>query len=335
LAIDLFRRLFFANIEPPRRSRRLQGLPPENMEGNTPLPPHSMKESPQQSEVQNTTTSQEEVPTSLENFRIVSESPEAFRIPEGYERCVLQLNSAGEFFIVNPSDIPAGSHQNPLADDPFWTVDIVQSPPRMVRDLYGTGIGIDSPISYTIPLNHFTGTTTFTATLTVGPNIPSVGPRSTLPIQTAHSTMVPHIPTIPADNAVVNQAAIGTPVTPRPTLPFGFRALNTPTATTTQVMPGSSIPIQQPGGTSLGGPNLLGGTGQSFTSGSQILGTLPQVEGHPPTEGQIPFREHPHAGGNPQSRFYHQPYGQNVSATPNPWNVPFLGNPQFSTGHNS
>jgi hypothetical protein len=55
------------------------------MEENTPLPPHSTEEYPQQSEVHDTITSQEEVPTSLENFRIVSESPEAFRIPEGYE----------------------------------------------------------------------------------------------------------------------------------------------------------------------------------------------------------------------------------------------------------
>jgi hypothetical protein len=133
---------------------------------------------------------------------------------------------------------------------------------------------------------------------------------------------------------VVNQAAIGTPVTPRPTLLFGYRALyaftaTTTQATTTQVMLGGSIPIQQPGGTGLGGPNPLSGTGQSFTSGSQISGTLPQVGGHPPTGGQIPF------GGQPQSRVYHQPYGKNVSATPNPWNVPFPGNPQFSTGQNS
>jgi hypothetical protein len=55
------------------------------MEGNIPLPPHSTKESPQQSKVQDTTTSQEEVPTPLENFQIVSESPEAFHISKGYE----------------------------------------------------------------------------------------------------------------------------------------------------------------------------------------------------------------------------------------------------------
>jgi hypothetical protein len=83
LAIDLFLRIFSsANIDPPRRSRRLQGLPPENMEGDI---PRSTEQSPQQGKVQNTTTSQEEVPVPLENFRIVSESPKDYRIPEGYE----------------------------------------------------------------------------------------------------------------------------------------------------------------------------------------------------------------------------------------------------------
>jgi hypothetical protein len=103
--------------------------------------------------------------------------------------------------------------------------------------------------------------------------------------------MAPHIPTIPAGNAVVNQAPIGTPVTPRPTLPFGFRALNASTTTTaqttTQIVPGSSIPIQQPGGTGLGGPNPIGNTGQSLASSFQIPGTLPQTGGHPPSGGQI------------------------------------------------
>jgi hypothetical protein len=173
----------------------------------------------------------------------------------------------------------------------------------MVRDLYGTGMGADAPISYTVPLNHFTGTTVFTATPSIGPKKSSIGPRSTFPLHMTHSTIVPHILTIPTGNAVVNQAAIGTPVTPRPTssLPFGYRALNTPTATTTQVVPGSSIPIQQPIGTGLGGPNPFSDTGQSFTSGSQILGTLPQAGGHHPTGGQFPFGGHPHAGGKPQS----------------------------------
>jgi hypothetical protein len=135
----------------------------------------------------------------------------------------------------------------------------------------------------------------------------------TIPLQTAQSTIVPHISTIPTGNLVVTQAPIGTPVTPRPNLPFGFRALNasatTTAQTTTQIVPGSSIPIQQLGGTVLGGPNPIDNTGQSFTTGSQIPGTLPQAGGHPPTGGQIPFGGHPHAGGKPQVGVHHQPQG--------------------------
>jgi hypothetical protein len=199
----------------------------------------------------------------------------------------------------------------------------------MVRDLYGTRIGDDTPITYTVPLNHFTGTTVFSATSSVDPNTLSVGPRSTFSLQTAHSIMVPHISTIPTGNAVVSQAVIGTPITPRPSLslPFLYRALNSSAVTTTQIMPRSSIPIQQTGGTGLGGFNLLSSTGQSFTSSSQIPGTPPQAWGHPPTGGQLLFGGHPHAMGQPQSGAYHQPYGKNVSTTPNPWNIPFPGNP--------
>jgi hypothetical protein len=91
--------------------------------------------------------------------------------------------------------------------------------------------------------------------------------------------MAPHILTIPASNTVVNQALIGTLVTPIPTLLFGFRALNssatTTTQTTTQIISGSSIPIQQPGGTGFGGSNPIGNTGQSLASIFQIPGTLP------------------------------------------------------------
>jgi hypothetical protein len=225
-----------------------------------------------------------------------------------------------------------------------------------VRDIYGTREGADASFSYTVPPNHFTCTTTFTATPTVGPNIPSVGPRSSIPLQMAHSTMSPHIPTIPVSNAIVNQAPIGTPTTPRPTLPFGFRALNasatTTAQTTTQIVPRSSIPIQQPEGTSLGGPNLIGNTGQSLASSFQIPGTLPQTGGHPPSRGQIPFGGnpndggnpptggkipfggHPHAGGQPQVGVHHQPQGQNVFVAPNPWSVPFQGNLHASTGQN-
>jgi hypothetical protein len=207
----------------------------------------------------------------------------------------------------------------------------------MVRDIYEKGMGIDAPIAYTIPLNHFIGTIVFTATPSIGLNTSSIGPRSTSSIQMNQSTIVPHISTILVGNAVVSQASIGTPVTPRPTssLPFGYKALNLSIATITQVIPGSSIPIQQPGGTGLCGLNPFSGIGQSFTSVFQILGTLPQARGYPPTGGQHRFGGHPHVVGKPQSGAYHQPYGKNVSTTPNLWNVPFPGNPQFSARHNS
>jgi hypothetical protein len=213
----------------------------------------------------------------------------------------------------------------------------------LVQDQYGMGEGADAPSSYTVPPNHFTDATTFVATPAIAPdtpptdpNVPLMGLRPTIPLQMAQSTIVPHIPTIPAGNPVVTQAPIGTPVTPRPNLPFGFRALNassiTTSQTTNQTVPGSSIPIQQPRGTTLGALNPIGNTGQSFTTGPQIPGNLPQAGGHPPTGGQIPFGGHPHAGGKPQVGAHHQPQGQTVSVAPNPWSIPFQGNPHASTG---
>jgi hypothetical protein len=184
-----FRRIFgSANIDPPCRLCRVQGLTPKNMEYSTPLPPHSMEGSPQQSEVHNVMTSQEEVSTSLENFRLVTDPMEVFRIPAGYERCFLHMNSAGELVVIDPSEIPTGSLSSPQVGDPLWT-DIIQIPPCTVQDLYGLGIGVDIPIisqiretyvTYTVPLDHFTGTTVISTTPSVGLNMQSVGPSSTI-----------------------------------------------------------------------------------------------------------------------------------------------------------
>jgi hypothetical protein len=315
LAIDFFRRIFSANIDPPRRSRRVQGLPPENMEDSTPLPPHSTEGSPQQSEVHDIITSQEEVSTSLENFRIVSDSLEAFRIPAGYERHFLQLNSVKELVVIDPSDIPTGSHSGPQVGDPLWTADIVRSTPRMVQDLYGLGIGADIPVisqipetsvTYTVPLDHFTGTTIISTTPSVGPNMQSVGPSSTISLQMAHSTMVPHIPTISTGKVVVSQAPIGTPLSSRPSssLPLGYRALNSSIVNTTQVIPRSSIPIQQPRGTGLGGSNPLSDTGQSlhlvpkFQELHLMLGENLHLEDNLHLEGNLLSEGNLHLGGN-------------------------------------
>jgi hypothetical protein len=44
---------------------------------------------------------------------------EAFRIPAGYERCFLQLNSIKELVVIDPSDIPTGSHSALKSETPF------------------------------------------------------------------------------------------------------------------------------------------------------------------------------------------------------------------------
>jgi hypothetical protein len=219
---------------------------------------------------------------------------------------------AGELVVINPSDILTGSHSNPLVGDPLWTDDIVQSPSRTVHYHYGPGIGVNIPVTYTIPLDHFTGTTIISNTPSIDPNMPSIGPSSTLSLQMVHSTMVPHVSTIPTGNVVDSQATIGTPLVSRPSssLPSGYIALNSSIVTTTQVIPGSYIPIQKPRGTGLGGSNPLSGTSQSFTSGSRIPGTPPHAGGQPPFRGKPPFGGQPPFGGKPPFGGYPPSGGQ-------------------------
>jgi hypothetical protein len=107
--------------------------------------------------------------------------------------------SLGELVVVS-----SGTLTGPFgADDPFWTTDIVRIPPRMVRDLYGSGAGADIPAIpelpetsaiLTVSLGHFSSTTAY---LFVGSDAQSVSPSSTIPFQMAHSTMVPRAMTIP------------------------------------------------------------------------------------------------------------------------------------------
>ena len=55
-------------MDPPCRSCRMQGLPPEDLKGSQPFPTNSLEGSPQQSEVQDVTTPQVERIDSLERF---------------------------------------------------------------------------------------------------------------------------------------------------------------------------------------------------------------------------------------------------------------------------
>jgi hypothetical protein len=73
LAIDLFRSLFGAANIGPRRSRRMQGIPPEDPEGYLPLLPNSPEGSPEGA-VNNEVASEIGSSNSLEGFRIVEDS---------------------------------------------------------------------------------------------------------------------------------------------------------------------------------------------------------------------------------------------------------------------
>jgi hypothetical protein len=310
------------------------------MEGDIPLPTHSTEQSPQQSKVQNTTIPREDTsvtttgPTSVIHL----------------EPLLLRLYSLGNFINEEIPRLPErpitetymGSTQPIFGEEygtpvrPSTATSISPTTARSIwrtpsgRNLYEHFESIRHPF-HPDDLPGRAGPSGQTMSHPVDQIV-----RPTIPLQTAQSTIVPHIPTIPAGNPVITQAPIGTPVTPRPNLPFGFRALNasatTTAQTTAQITSGSSIPIQQPGGTVPGGPNPIGNIGQLFTTGPQIPGTPPQTGGHPPAGGQIPFEGHPHVGGQPQTGVHHQPHGQTVSMAPNPWSIPFQGNPHASTG---
>jgi hypothetical protein len=196
---------------------------------------------------------------------------------------------------------------------------IPSSIPLTVRDLYGNlGVSPDRPmasqvpemfVTYTVPLDHFTGTTSSVTTI---PDQLLIGSHSIPTLQMAHSTMVPQATMIPTGNVVISQAPIGTPLPPRsnPSLPPGYRALNTSVATSTQVPsrvsglfvpPGYNVvvgfvptpaqvlsggsyvpPPPLLGGSGPSGSNPLGGTSLSITSGFQIpVGGQPQFGGQP------------------------------------------------------
>jgi hypothetical protein len=91
----------------------------------------------------------------------------------------------------------------------------------------------ETSITYTIPLDHFTVTT---SSVTVVSDQFLVGSHLILPLQMAHSTMVPQATTVSIENVVITQSHIVTPLLPRlnPPLPPGYRSLNTSIAIPTQ-----------------------------------------------------------------------------------------------------
>jgi hypothetical protein len=172
------------------------------------------------------------------------------------------------------------------------------SAPSLVRDIFGNlGVSSNQPmasqmpemyVTYTVPLDHFTGTT---SNVTIVSNQLLVGSHSILPLQMAHSTMVPHAMTVSTRNVVITQDPIGTPLPLRsnPSLPPGYNALNTSIAIPTQnpsrgsrlfIPPGYNVfsqfvptPTQVfSGGLTCPPPPLFGGSNCSSPSGSNLVG---------------------------------------------------------------
>jgi hypothetical protein len=85
---------------------------------------------------------------------------------------------------------------------------------------------LETSVTYTIPLDHFTSTTS--NVVTVSDQL-LVGSHSILPLHISHSTMVPQATTISTGNVVITQDPIGTPLLLRsnPSLPPEYNALNT------------------------------------------------------------------------------------------------------------
>jgi hypothetical protein len=94
-------------------------------------------------------------------------------------------------------------------------------------------------VTYMVPLDHFTGTT---SNITSVPDQLLIGSHSIPTLQMVHSTMVPEATMIPTRNVVISQAPIGTPLPPRsnPSLPPRYKDLNTFVAISTQVPSGGS-----------------------------------------------------------------------------------------------
>jgi hypothetical protein len=233
------------------RSRRMQGLPPEDLEGYQPLFPNSPKGFPE-GVVDHEVASEVGSTHSLERFRIVSDSLEAFHLPINPALSVSQnphipwMNSSGEIFV--DTEVPNGPNIRSRVEDPFFQSESVRtlshtvgtfgfgSIPLTVRDMYGNlrsspNQPMESQVkktyvTYMVPLDHFTSTV---SNITIISDQLLIGSHSIPTLHMAHSTMVPQATTIPTRNVVISQALIGTPLPsrPNPSLPPRYRALNT------------------------------------------------------------------------------------------------------------
>ena len=91
------------------------------------------------------------------------------------------MNLSGEVVVIEDTEVPTGPHTGSGVEDPFFQSESFRTPthtvgtsgfgyvPLTIHDLYGSlGVSPDRPmasqvpetsVSYTLPLNHFTGMT--------------------------------------------------------------------------------------------------------------------------------------------------------------------------------
>jgi hypothetical protein len=216
----------------------------------------------------------------------------------------------------------------------------------------------ETSVTYTVHLDHFTGTTSSVTTIS---DQLLVGSHSIPTLHMAHSIMVPQDTTVSTGNVILTQALIGMPLPPRPnpSVPPRYKAMNTSISIPTQVPSRGSVLFVPPGynaashfvptpaqilsgGTYVPPPPLLGGSHHPGPSGSNpIVGTSLSVTygfqihvGDQPQDGGKPqFGGQPQLGGQPQVGVHNLVYGQNVPVLQNqPWYLPFQGNLQPSGG---
>jgi hypothetical protein len=174
------------------------------------------------------------------------------------------MKSLGEIVVDENFEVPTGPNTRSGVEDPHFHSESFRTPTHSVRtsilgfvplivcDLYeNLGVSSDRPtisqvpetsVTYMVPLDHFTGTTS--SVTTISDQI-LFGYDSIPTTQMAHSTMVPQATTIPTGNVVISQDPIGTPIPYRinPSLPLGYRALNSFISIPTQVPSRLFVPL--------------------------------------------------------------------------------------------
>jgi hypothetical protein len=162
----------------------MQGLPLKDQEGYLPFLPNSSEGPP---EAHNKLGYEVGITNSFKQFQIVSNSLEAFQLPinptlsSRQDLCLLPVNSSGQVVVIDDTEIPTRPNIGSGVEDPLFQSESFRTPahtigtygfgsiPLIVHDLYGNlGTSLDQPmasqvpetfVSYTVPLDHFTGMT--------------------------------------------------------------------------------------------------------------------------------------------------------------------------------